>query len=132
MAFISFSMPGSFIPEAFIAADARSPATAAFWNATYSSAPGTVFATQREPTMSIFIPCIIAAASGGICGPLISAMFMAVENVNSSHLMPSITWDLPVGLIMASIAGSVTFGAGAAPAAGAAAGAAADVMVAVF
>src|SRR5688572_18631434 len=132
-------MPGTLRPEAPIAAVAMSPE--AFWKARYSAAPGTSFATHIDPSITIVTPCIIAAASGGTCWPVISPMFIRVVNVYSSHLTPSIACDLPVGVSVASTLGNVTLGlaggvpAGAVlPAAGAEAvgGGTADAIVAVF
>src|SRR5204863_7525057 len=79
-------------------------ATDAFWDVMPPLAPGTSMATHIDPFVTIFMPCITAAASGGICGPVIALMSIVVAKVYSSYLMPSITCDLPVGLIDASMA----------------------------
>src|SRR4029078_6363914 len=110
IAFCIFSMPGIFMPVALAIAEPISLEAAAFWNAMYSAAPGTSFAHHLEPTMFIFMSFIIAAASGGIWPPPISDMAMDDVKAYSSQLMPSITCDLPVGLIEASTLGGVTFG----------------------
>ena len=49
--------------------------------------------------MFIFMSFIIAATSAGICAPATSDMLMEVLKAYSSQAMPSMTWDLPVGLI---------------------------------
>src|SRR4029078_3055735 len=110
IAFCIFSMPGIFMPVGLAIAEPISLEAAAFWNAMYSAAPGTSFATHIEPTMFIFMSFIIAAASGGICPPPISDMAMDDVKAYSSQLMPSITCDLPVGLIEASTLGGAAFG----------------------
>ena len=59
--------------------------------------------------MAMEMPFIASAASGGICEPTTSAMLIVVVNVNSSHLRPSITCDLPVaaGALTSSFSGDV-------------------------
>src|SRR3954465_3054962 len=68
--------------------------------------------TQNDPFISIFMPCIMAVASGGTLGPPMVLMSTDVLNVYSSSLMPSMTWDLPVGLSDASTVGPVVVAAG--------------------
>src|SRR3954469_16389593 len=68
--------------------------------------------TQNDPFISIFMPCIIAVASGGTLGPPMVLMSTDVLNVYSSTLMPSMTWDLPVGLSDASTVGPVVAAGG--------------------
>src|SRR5450759_1601833 len=95
-------MPGMLTPVAPMRAEDRLDDPSAFWNATYSAMPGTSFATHIEPFMVIVRSFIIAAASGGICDPVTSAMLIDEVNAYSSHLMPSMTCDLPVGVTDAS------------------------------
>src|SRR3954470_18592467 len=68
--------------------------------------------SQNDPFMSIFMPCIIAVASGGTLGPPMVLMSTDVLNVYSSSLMPSMTCDLPVGFSDASTVGPVVIAAG--------------------
>src|SRR5205823_14751753 len=93
---------GTFIPDAFIADIERPDLDIAFSNATYSAAPGTSLATHIDPFVAMVRSFIIAAASGGTWEPVISDRDMGVVKLYSSHLTPSMIWDLPVGVTAAS------------------------------